>query len=188
MAIVLDLEARWIWRRCRALLESCAPEIHARLPPGASPETIAQVELALGCALPATVAGIFRIHNGLGLPAFIDGSSRAVPLLGLRDALAEHRFQMEMANDHSLPARQYRESAGVQPAVWRRGWLPIALLGNGDSFFLDFEPGAGGTHGQVVERNHESDELPIRYRSLGEYLAELDVDWVADLSLGLGKR
>jgi cell wall assembly regulator SMI1 len=168
------------------MLGACAPVLLAGLPSGATEDEIALAETAIGCPLPAVVAGVYRVHNGLGVPAIFDGVGQDAPLLSLQDAVAEHRFKCDMLADASF--LEIEPSPGVRAAFWRHAWLPIETFGNGDMLFLDFDPAPGGRHGQVVEWRHEECSFPVRHDSLISYLDSLDPDWLSDLSDRLGRR
>src|SRR6478609_1162019 len=170
VTFVHNLQARQAWRRCRATLETWAPGLLARLPPGTTDDVIALVETAIGCPLPTTVACIYRIHNGFGVPAVLNNVSQDTPLLSLEDALAEHRFMCAVLLDQTLTLPRIEPSPGVRAAYWLRAWLPIGTFGNGDKFFLDLDPAPGGRSGHVVEWRHEDNSFPVRHDSLVSYL------------------
>jgi cell wall assembly regulator SMI1 len=185
---VHHLQAKWAWRRCRTTLADWAPDLLARLPPGANDEGIAIAEAALGCALPPIVVALYLIHDGLGVPATINNVRQDAPLLSLSDALEQHRFMCDMLADATLCVPEIRPSPGVRTSWWRRGWLPIETFGNGDLLFLDMDPAPSGRAGQIVEWGHEESSFPVRHSSLVEYIDSLEGTWLAELADRLDAR
>jgi cell wall assembly regulator SMI1 len=183
--IVDRFRAKRIWRRCYRLLEERAPAILSRLPAGASSDLIREVEAFLGQPLPPVMSELYRIHNGLGLPALIRGQGQAVPLLSLEDALVAARQMCSALSDPTLHLPVIQGSSKVRSAYWLKSWLPIMTYGNGDNLFVDLAPNDGGQCGQIVEWRHEDDGYPVRHRNIEEYMGELDADWLADLSAEL---
>lgn len=185
--LISTFQARLVWRNCYALLDEWAPEIRQRLPPGATAAIIAETERCIGRPLPPIVAELYKVHNGFGLPAILEGKSQYTPLLSLEDALAEWRFKVSSVGDAKHRPPNHR-SEGVRAAYWVQGWLPIATFGNGDLLFLDLDPAPGGRLGQIVEWLHEEHSFPVRDRDIGTYMEHLDVDVLGDLNEELGLR
>lgn len=188
MEFVNRLHARWIWRRCYALLDEWAPTIRARLPAGASAELLRGVEQHVGRPLPGVLAELYKQHNGLGWPLFINQRSQSTLLLSLEDALTESSFMRDALADQALQLPILKGSRGVRSAYWRKAWLPIATFGNGDKLFIDLDPAPDGCYGQIVEWCHEADCLPARHAGIAAFMKELDVDLLAELDAKLEAR
>jgi cell wall assembly regulator SMI1 len=183
--LVNRLHARWIWRRCYALLDEWAPKIRARLPAGVSAELLSRVEQHVGRPLPGVLVELYKQHNGLGWPLFINQRSQSTLLLSLDDALTESSFMRDALADQTLQLPVLNGSRGVRSAYWLEAWLPIATFGNGDKLFVDLDPTPDGRYGQIVEWSHEADGLAVRHAGIAAYMKELDVDLLAGLDMKL---
>ena len=59
------------WAKLEDRIRLAEPRILERFPAGASPSALDKVERQLGAKLPPLVREIYRIHDGVGMPAFV---------------------------------------------------------------------------------------------------------------------
>ena len=60
----------------------------------------------------------------------------------------------------------------IIPVWWHRNWIPITSDQCGNLECIDLAPGPRGTHGQIIDFDHETIDRTVISDSFG--------DWVAD--------
>ena len=145
-----------LWERLEAWGSANAPDMLADLSPGASTEEVAELESALGIALPEAFKESLLIHNGEddGWPSRVFADRGAY--LPCAAILTERRGRLDVVREYgdpeSLPATTYGPCSGE---MYNEAWIPF-LNCNGDVIWaLDFAPADGGTPGQVIEIDWE---------------------------------
>lgn len=120
------------------------------------PQTLAQVQQALGHPLPAALLDIYQQHDGqhpAGRPLFLD----EYRWLSMREALREWQtWQAILARPDMADMRHTHEACGAPDAVvrmdwWNEHWWPIAVSALGDLLCLDGQPGPKGMRHQIIE-------------------------------------
>jgi cell wall assembly regulator SMI1 len=174
-----ELAAR-TWRTIELRLATAHPALLERVPKGADPSLLSEVEAEIGVALPALVRAIYLLHDGIGMPAFVDRKSQPSFLLSLADAVAEWRLWHELLRKGMFDDTRVTVTDGaVRARWWSERWLPISADGAGNHYCLDMDPASGGQVGQVIGFWHDDGERNARARDLADYLVdEVDaVEW-----------
>lgn len=142
-----DLRDRIVaWRRRRYGAE----EDRYPLPPGVSPEAIAQAEGALGVTLPAEVREFYALHDPVWLPINDDR-------LSLQEMVDTWNYYC--GDWSTTPRAEWRAKGSnpegpIKPDWWNRRWIPITY-NQGNCHFLDLDPAPGGNVGQVCDYDIE---------------------------------
>lgn len=141
------------WNRIEEWLAVHAPEALAALNPPATLEQIRETECLLGWELPPDVVESFLVHNGenrIG-PGLVDGWQ----LLPLDEVLSNWRVWRDLVEAGTFDSCA-SESDDVTSTKWYDlGWIPLAHDGSGNFKCLDLNPGIRGTHGQIIDVDHE---------------------------------
>jgi cell wall assembly regulator SMI1 len=143
-----------------AWLAQHVPPGMKRLKAGVTEKKIRQFLSAEGHALPEAMFPLFTTFNGQSAQRvpLLPCPLRQCPGLVLRghDDVARGRDNNHAFGKYAKPSRQYAaEPAGVKCGYWRKDWWPIARSTLDDphwqvTLFVDYDPAAGGTPGQVV--------------------------------------
>jgi len=178
-----DIEA--LWRRIDAALERHAPLVRTTLREPAKDKEIAALEKAVGVALPEDLKRSWRIHDGQddrGQDACLFGDFPFHSLDAVRD---ERELTREVAgtlghlnqkDDPEAWVALVAEEIGtidgpVKARDYHPRWVPIGSV-NGDVFrYVDLDPAAGGTVGQVIEVDPECVSWRVLAPSFGDFLA-----------------
>jgi len=135
-------------------LRDTRPDYYALLRPGASPESIEQVEQRLGYRLPEALAQLYMWKDGQPLDCY-DSFFYNFMFPPLEAAIGS----AEIMNDEFVE--------GEVPADWwRSAWFPFLDNGGGDMICADMEGTFGGVPGQVVWFMHEVADRDIEYPSV----------------------
>lgn len=166
-----------IWARIEAWLERRAPSVLAGLAGPADKLAVEQAERELGMALPDDLRASLAIHDGEARDV---GLVRGMTLNGLETMMYDWRAMEKLRVSGIFgDAGAVRTQAGLRPGHWHRGWLPIASTGDGDSWSLDLDPGAGGRVGQVFYFDHELGPRAVAFPSFTAWLDALLVEMEA---------
>src|SRR5262245_40931883 len=147
---------RDIWSRIEAWLRTHAPVLLESLEPGASAEQLDQAERELGRPLPGDFRESYLIHNGqrtvpalMCVPRLINGTE----LYCLDEVLSTWQ-DLSCAPAPESSGRLVRTLGPVLPLWNTQSRIPFA--GEFERYYdmLDFDPGPGGTPGQVVRTHH----------------------------------
>lgn len=168
--------AKLVWAAIEADLRLSYPGVFEGLPRGASEKRLAAAEKTFGYKLPAAVREVYRVRDGIGIPAVKNRTCQASPFLCLRDAVKEWEGltnALEMFRDHTAIA----SNPGVRACWWDRKWVPIATFGNGDLKCIDLHPAPGGKKGQIISFAHDDPVRTVVARDLLDYLlCGMDMD------------
>lgn len=178
-----------IWERLENFLRQNAPRIYEGLAPGAAEEEIAESENVCGFRLPPDVCQSYLRHNGqsddlvdnLNMGAggeFIPGYFGLLPISGLVSGWQDNIDLLK-----TLPNGVDDDDA-TDPRVKRvylhPAWVPFASDIGGNRLCLDFDPGPGGTYGQVILFDHEDSMRQVLAPGLAAWLNII----VSDLEAG----
>lgn len=136
----------------------------------ATEQQLAAAEQALGRPLPAELAALFRITNGVAGVVF-DGGYRLLSLDGL---LASWQLSLELAKTDS----GCQGIDGARDAYFLPDWFPI--LDGGDSTFLayDNQPASEGRVGQLVIVDPEDEYREVRSAVMWDWLLTESIEFI----------
>lgn len=136
------------------------PELDDTLNYGILPVELADIETALGIALPQAVRDSYLVVNGQeaeSAAGCAEGLFFGLTLLPLDDVLEEWRFWREVDNDPATGgSAQLREIMDSIPSRWirkeysQRGWIPLVSDRAGNYMGVDLNPAECGRPGQVI--------------------------------------
>lgn len=159
---------RETWNRIERWLETNAPELREGLSPPLARELITPVEVELGYRFPTELVDSLCIHNGER--GFV-GSIYGLRLNALSEALDEYRVLLQLWRSGTFAsAGQAASLPGLKPGHWNPGWVPLVSDGGGNSISIDFDPGEGGTYGQIFFFDHEQGPEAYLSPSFGAWL------------------
>jgi cell wall assembly regulator SMI1 len=176
--------AQQTWTKLERRLQTAEPGLLKLLPRGATPGELATAERAVG-ALPALVRAIYRVHNGIGMPATGGhGDQRyaqASYFLSLSDMVSAWQDLNEVLNLRAFDDARVCVEGSLRSRWWHPRWIPITATGGGDCYCLDLDPAAGGTVGQIVNFGHDSPERAVHSPDLARFLLEHveEYEWAA---------
>jgi cell wall assembly regulator SMI1 len=177
-----------LWQRIEAWLSRYAPHAWQMLHPGASEWEIQQAEVAMSIILPENFKASYRLHDG----GYIIDLVTEMNILPLRDIVAEWQMFKELEDvgtwsDATLPyyfteriIRAGWQTGPIQPVWWHQHWIPIGRDRAGNNCCLDLIPTAGGSVGQVIDRDHEAGPS----RVLASSFLEILFNFASDLEAG----
>ncbi len=150
------------------------------LRPGASAETLAAAEQALGRALPADYRELLNLADGqLDDPTFpwMPGCD---PLASVTSVVAQLGEERGMTEDFP-PSADEDLDGRIRGGRYHPNRIPIAgtKWWDGDTTYIDLEPGSKGTDGQLLTLTSECD-----FVVLGDSLAHALERYVAALESG----
>ena len=174
------------WMKVERELHAEAPHLLARLPQGASEALLDTANATFGVALPELVRELYRIHNGIGMPAYIQRDDYRYAsvsyFLSIEDSIEiwnswKELTQTKHYSDHQVT----RVTGAVRADWWNLRWIPIASDNAGSAHCVDLDPAPGGRVGQVVSVWHDHDERSVVGDDLATFLLEtVDVgEWAA---------
>lgn len=171
------------WQRIEAWGRANAPEMLRDLSPGASQETLGELQQTLGRSLPESFLESLGIHDGEsdGWPSrvFADmgaylGSDRIVEYWRMRMEIAEQVGADFDVDDYEEQVREgiIFVEGPVRPAIHDEAWIPF-MDSNGDVIWaLDFAPREGGTPGQIIQVDLEACEWKVIADSFDAFLTD----------------
>jgi cell wall assembly regulator SMI1 len=115
-------------------------------------------------AFPSELRASYLLHDGSGHSVFpwgyhlLDLEEMVREWRKLRDYLAQGNYETEPEG----PIRQVH---------WNIRWIPVASNESGDHHFVDLDPAAGGSVGQVFHHSHEVGPVRILATGFGQWLA-----------------
>lgn len=171
---MIPTTAKQAWTAYVALVEEFGPGLSQLLPPGANTDAF-EALLGHGVVLTTDARSLYSLHDGTGSP----GNKLRAPLLALAPALDEYIGCLAWSADN--------ERLG-DPSRWNPRWFPIYCFGNGDYYCLVLRDDGPRPAGCIIQFTHEekSREQPeVLWPSIFAYIADLDEDMLADLSLEL---
>jgi cell wall assembly regulator SMI1 len=154
------------------------------LNPGLSEAAIANAEARLGSRLPAGYRAFLALHDGQA--SFKTGESRVPwmpgcpPLAPLARVLERWAELQELAADFPPPDAT-EDDDRIRSGVYRTSRIPIAGTPwwDGDTTFLDLDPGPAGCPGQLITMVTECD-----FVTLGTSFEAALARWVESLETG----
>jgi cell wall assembly regulator SMI1 len=140
------------WQRIGAWLRGNAPDISASLRPGASETDVKETEGSLSCALPASMASSYLIHDGMrgGVGPLIAGWR----LLSLAEVVQEWQKWKQLSDEGVFEEMESDAAAQIRSDWWNVGWIPVGSNGSGDFACVDLDPPPTGAHGQIISLYH----------------------------------
>ena len=186
------------WPRLEAQLQEHAPDLFARLRPGASEAQLVAYEAASGQNLPANLRTAYLRHDGCNY-VYRNGGYSPGALLGRCEwiPLADSLAQWETWNRNFDEADPYFYGSdiegwdGLKIRPWQSPpptWIPVGkYLGYPISLYIDLSPGPIGTPEQLIGQDTsghttwvEAVSWEAYLRSLTEGLERGSIDWVLD--------
>lgn len=175
---------RALWQRLEAWCAAHAGR-SLNLGSGAAPDSVAAAEQTMGLAFPADFRASLLLHEGQ--TTFKDGSSPSFPwlpgcpqLAPLSQILYQYK-EVQGLSDEYPPPDALDDDRRLRAGVYRKGRIPIAGTPwwDGDSTYLDLDPGPEGTPGQVITMISECD-----FVVLGSSFEDALARWVGALESG----
>jgi len=171
---------RQSWRIIEQQLREHAREVYRRLCPPASADSIAKLESALKCRLPADFKQSLAIHNGISQRTAHTPLVNNDCLCSTTQIAREWRMMKKLMDDGHFdldgepgcPATKTRKIKN--DSWWRTGWIPFTES-DGNRFVIDLDPPKSGTKGQVFYFWNSG-------RHAREVLAASYADWLSQLA------
>ncbi len=160
-------------------LATHAPRIlHESLNPGATDEQLAALEAAVGKPLPEDYKALYQWHNGLNqdadnLGSFVYGMD-FLPL-----AKVEASYRSRVQDSTAVPLQQATPELRAENAL-NPYWLSLSFDGSHTWLYVDLDPTAAGTYGQVIFQDEEEETAFV----VADSVATLLADFVGDLQQG----
>lgn len=159
-----------LWLEYRTFLEKNVPASFANLAPGATEETIAQLEETLGVTLPESVKVVWRLNDGQK-ETMLSDSEVATPCIPTLSFLSTEKVasiwkhwgevRKKLGERALLEMDAHRSSAipgVVEPRYSSAKWIPLwADPSRPDYIGLDFDPGENGKVGQIINFGRNED-------------------------------
>ncbi|MCX5000882.1 SMI1/KNR4 family protein [Streptomyces longwoodensis] len=169
---VVERQIADAWQRITHWLQHNAPDSHAALRPGASPEILASLEHDLGISIPADLRAWWSLtagDDGVGGSGCLPGNQALMPLDGVADF---YRQQMDaQAHQDTLNDRRTEDD---RVTVWNAAWIPVVSYGVADrtsGLYLDAETGYLGRWSRYNEGpGDELDTLATYLESVADML------------------
>lgn len=161
------------WNRIETWLDTHAPSMKECLHKGATQRQFQKLESHLKLTLPKDFKESYAIHDGQDDCDFIPDDYGSFYLLPLQDIPAEWDLWNDMVESGEFEDLSTRPGKGVVAGWWNAGWVPFASDGGGDFLCVDLAPADGGTIGQVIKMQHDSDERPVVAASFAAWLQQL---------------
>lgn len=171
-----------LWRRLGAIADLAG--VPLQLNPGLTEETIAAAEATLGLALPAGYRASLKLHDGQA--TFANGERSlpwlpgCPPLAPLASVLEQWAQLQDLAAEYPPPdATEHGDR--IKSGTYRTRTIPIAgsQYWDGDTTYVDLDPGPAGTAGQIITMVSECD-----FVALGPSLEAALARWVEALEAG----
>ncbi len=163
-----------IWKQIEAWLQANAPEVLAKLLPGATPKDIEAAEHALKTKFPAEMTPSYLIHDGQ--------DDFAAPVMGEWELLSLQNMEKAWkTNSQLLETGGLGKNRGdpvgpVRPVFWDPQWIPVARDGAGDLVCVDMHPAEGGKSGQIINFWHADTKREVIAGSYGAWLDQFAQD------------
>ena len=147
---------------------------------GASEADFAELEQALGYALPEEFKELYRVANG---ETDIDGVFAGEEWLSIDRIIDEYNvwnqlYQEDDGSDFGCDP----EDVGIKSDFWwNPKWISLTADGSGNSKMIDLDPSEQGTAGQIIQMWHDDSRREKAANSLREFLE----NYVRDLEAGL---
>lgn len=167
-----------VWKRIEAAVGTLAPQLVANLAPGATAKEINEFEKTVGRKLPEEVRASFRAHNGQRDWAYDHPVVHSIRFRSLAWGLNEWNGWLDLEGDESL-AEEFRDLVSSTPknairlGYVNRNWVQLVDIGGSCYFGLDFDPGARGLPGQVINFGRDEEQKKVLAWSWGWFLNDL---------------
>lgn len=160
-----------IWARIEMWLGANAHKVLVSLRPGASEDTIAETEKALGVILPEDVKASYRIHDGQASELSI--MMPKGEFLSLGRIMIDWSILKDVYDRGIFNKSRSKPAAGVKNDWWNPAWIPFTYDGSGNHNCIDLDPDKEGTIGQVIQMWHDDSERPLVASSFTAWLEQL---------------
>jgi len=139
------------------------------LPPGAGEYVVLETEATIGFSLPSHVREFYLLSNGSGgveLPG-------CCCLLSLQEIIKERRRHISMESENRN-WEVWPTHSDIKPIWWSRKRLQLnSGDASGNYTFLDLDPAATGTYGQIIFRDRLGGPNRVLAKSFGEWLNKI---------------
>ncbi len=170
------------WQRIRAVLNKTVPEMVDTFNYPTEQKSLADLENALGCALPPSVRDSYLCVDGQDPSAECrEGLFFGLTILPIEDVLREWTFWRAVETDPSsggnpdvLAVQSSIPPGWIKQSYANAGWVPLIADKCGNYIGVDLDPGEdaggpnGGAWGQVIVFGREFDRKCVLWRGEGE--------------------
>ena len=161
---------RETWKQIDAWLRVNAPKAFATLQPGASSQTLDELETRLGFPIPAELREHLVIHDGQPKDTLL-GLLHGWIFLN-SDSIAEcHATFARLLREGYLDRPGKSRDGAVKPVWWSERWVPFLEGPGGDYLCFDMDPTESGQVGQIITFWHAEPFRKVEARSLADLLA-----------------
>lgn len=166
-----------LWQRIEAAWRRLSFPSGPDLAPGASEQAITALERLLDVTFPEDVRASYRRHDG-GYSVELVSTMEVLPLGGIAEwwqILEELRHDDTWVGQAPYyfteqVVRSGWQTGPIQPVWWHLRWIPLAADITGNLACLDLAPAAGGTVGQIIDRDHEAGPSRVLFPSFAGLL------------------
>jgi cell wall assembly regulator SMI1 len=175
------------WHRIDSVLERYAPPVFQRFQPPATRVQIEKAENAMGARLPDEVRAAFLRHNGcrsyepgnLFSPANMGSVFVSfyewcgLELMVERWQWKKARLEADRLRNPEIHEAQDSswDELQVRQQEWNLKWLPIGLNNTRTALYIDMDPAAQGTAGQLIYSN--GSEATLYAPGFNQYFASI---------------
>jgi cell wall assembly regulator SMI1 len=158
------------WGQIDAWLQANAPKVFATLQPGASSQTLDQLESRLGFPISAELRDHLAVHDGQPSDTLL-GLLHGWIFLGSDSIAGCHATFARLLREGDLDRPGKSRDGAVKPVWWSDRWIPLVEGPGGDYLCIDMDPAGLGRVGQVITFWHAEPFRRVEASSLGELLA-----------------
>ena len=168
------------WARIEAWLKENAPKALATLQPPATDAQIAELEKALGMALPPDLLASLEIHDGQTNPSQWIGLMNGWRLMSCQEIARFSKTMARLMADGDFEGMEAEgDGCQVKSDWWNRSLIPFMESGDGNYLCLDMDPDEDGQKGQVITFWHDEPEREVDEPNLHSFLKQFIYDFEA---------
>ena len=156
------------WMRIDRWLIQQDPLLMQKMGKGATPESIAAAEAALGVELPDAVRASYAIHDGSSIMSLFPSGD----YLSLDGMFEQYKIWKELVEEGTFEDEVSEPEGPIQKVHYHLKWIPLTH-NSGDHTLIDLAPGEGGKVGQLIDFSHETGPERVASSGLAEYLSVL---------------
>jgi len=156
------------WSVIESWVEKNIPNSDELLRAGAHPEAISALEEKLGVKFPEAFVAFYAVHDGqnFGTVGLIDGAM-FLPVESIADNCCVWKTLLD---EGAFDDNKSSPEKGIKDDWWNPKWIPVTYDGSGNHFCIDFDPGEGGTTGQIIQTWHDNDHRAIIANSFSDWI------------------